>query len=500
MFHIPKLVSAFLALTDSLTPPTSKSRGDELWRQDPSDPSDELHELFTSVHARLRCVHRTLRGCGRGNVFASVAVLVLLTRLVARFHAAVAKHRELNLLVRFATKRSTLGKLQELHRVIDLLFRLLELTGHLEMTKWSHEWEPQCRRMYAAFAERVKKPQLAVQGLPDAKVAEIMAIMKFEIVYHENESTADQYLLLRNTFNALVRSSKVKVSKVPAFYIPSVDVEFGLPHEAIEGTSLSCVVTRSVCDQAARLVVQYLSADDRYSEQLFLGATEIWHGFQHPYVMKMVGGSHVGSEHFVVWEDVAAHGNFIHCFTNGRCDHELHRRHLWRMFLQVARGLHYIHRQGQTHGSLKCSQIVVAEDKTPKICQFELSEDSRAGALDRWKSPESNLDPDLKPSKAGDVYAFGLCIIEAFTRAIPYEALEDDDVMIQFEEGRCYPRPEDMRDDEWDVVRRFVTHNPNDRPTMAQGIDMVEELAWKEAKEEEEAAVYGSAHTSGDKP
>ncbi|KAG1685446.1 hypothetical protein DVH05_008384 [Phytophthora capsici] len=352
------------------------------------------------------------------------------------------------------------------------------------MTNWSEEWQQQCNRMYALFASRVEKPQLAIQNVPKPQVVEILAIMLFELLHHKNQPTPAQAALLRETYTALLRSSKVKVPKVPVFYIPSIDVDFGPPHESIEDTHWDCVVTRGVCDQATRLVVQYLSADERYSQQLFLRATEIWHGFQHPHVMRMVGGSHVGSEHFVVWEDVAAQGNFIHYFTNSPGNTVRHRRRLWRMFLQVARGLHYIHTQGQTHGSLKCSQILVAEDETPKICQFELNEDSRA--FDRWKCPEAYLDPDAKPTKAGDVYAFGLCVIEAFTGAIPYDILCEEEVVAQMEEGKSYPRPDGMRDDEWDVLERFVAHNPKDRPTMGQTIEMVEELAWREAIDEEE--------------
>lgn len=82
------------------------------------------------------------------------------------------------------------------------------------------------------------------------------------------------------------------------------------------------------------------------------------------------------------------------------------------------------------------------------------------------------------------MYAFGLCILEARTGDIPYGLDCDDTVKQQLEECECYPRPEGLRDDEWEVVERFVMHKPEERPTMAQAIEMVEELAWKEALEE----------------
>ncbi|KAE9060184.1 hypothetical protein PF006_g31710, partial [Phytophthora fragariae] len=139
-------------------------------------------------------------------------------------------------------------------------------------------------------------------------------------------------------------SSKVHVPKISAFYIPSVDVD---DCEGVWDTR-GCEVKRGVYDQETRLVAQYLSADNRYARQLFWSATEIWHGFRHPNVAKMLGESLVEAKPVVVWEDAAVHGNFIHYFAN---EDKSNQRRLWRIFLQVAHGLNYIHQQGKTHGN-----------------------------------------------------------------------------------------------------------------------------------------------------
>ncbi|KAJ8548470.1 hypothetical protein ON010_g11203 [Phytophthora cinnamomi] len=336
--------------------------------------------------------------------------------------------------------------------------------------------------MDATFQERVKVPQLAVKGLPTAKIAEILAIMKFEIEFHKDELTPEQVALLQVTAKKLVNASGVHVPKVSAFYIPSVDVDVVEDCDKVWNTR-GCEVMRGVYDQETRLIAQYLTADNRYARQLFWSATEIWHGFHHPNVAKMTGESLVEARPVVIWEDAATHGNFIHYFAS---EDESSQRRLWRMFLQVAHGLNYIHQQGKAHGNLKCSHILVAKDGTPKICHFELSKGPHVGAFDRWKGPEYNLGTGVDPSAAGDVFSYGLCIIEARTGYIPYELDCDDTVKQQLEECDCYPRPGGMRDDEWDVVQRFVVYKPENRPTMAQAIEMVEALAWKEALEEEQ--------------
>ncbi|OWZ19894.1 Serine/threonine protein kinase [Phytophthora megakarya] len=474
MFHVAALVSSFLHSED-LT--FAQDNTDVLWIKC-SDPQDEFHYLFTRFYDRLRIIHQTLEGCGQDNFVPCVGILEMFHRLTTRFHAAVTKHRGLNLLIRFATKRSTLENLRNFHGFLDKLSQNLELKN-----EWRKTWKQDCDQMYKVYEDKVKKPQLAIIGLPNAEVAEILAILKFEWEYNKHKLTEKEAELLWKTTNKAARSSGVKIPKISAFYIPSVDVELESNFDVVSG----CTLSRGVYDHETRLVAQYLSADDRYARQLFWCATEIWHGFEHPNVAKIVGESLVCCKPCVLWEEASAQGTFIHYFAG---EQQNNRKRLWRMFLQVARGLHYIHHQGGTHGNLKCSHILVTADDTPKICHFELCKGS-GGAIDPWKGPEYNLGTGLDPSKPGDVYSFGLCIIEARTGDIPYGTSDDDYVTSQLQkEFDCYPRPQvgtegcEFDNDEWKVVERFVAHNPTDRPTMAQAIEMIEELAWKEAMKE----------------
>ncbi|RLN77935.1 hypothetical protein BBJ28_00025749 [Nothophytophthora sp. Chile5] len=143
-----------------------------------------------------------------------------------------------------------------------------------------------------------------------------------------------------------------------------------------------------------------------------------------------------------------------------------------------------MHSQGLTHGNLKCTHILVSTDETAKICDLGLTYGPEQGAFNRWKSPEANNGSGADPSKPGDVYAFGLCIIEARTGAIPYDMDSDDLVENRLRQGEAYPRPDGMRDDEWDVVKKLCALKPEDRPTMEQAIEMLAELAAREEQEE----------------
>ncbi|KAG7382388.1 hypothetical protein PHYBOEH_010486 [Phytophthora boehmeriae] len=472
MLHIPQSIFAFLK------GPNAASIEDqlELLAGRCRDSSDECNRLFHRLYGRFRRLHRLFEGrCSAQDLWRPLIGLHLLERLARRFLALVDKHKSKHLLVRFATKRSLLGELEELHRESDELFALLGLADD-----WRSDWTQDREHMHKELGARVEKPHMAIAGLENAQIVEALAVIKYEVDFHSDGYTVAQLKFMRRVFLKVVTCSRVKVPRIPKFFIPPMDVELGEHHEEIQDTSSTCVVTRGVWDRETSLVAQYLSVDSNYAKSLFLRATETWYGLEHQNVVKMLGASPLISQAFVVWEDVAACGNFLRYFSD-----ESHQGHVWRKFLQVAHGLNYMHEQGRTHGNLKCAHILVAEDETPKICHFELTREAGTGEVDRWKSPEYNLGNGPDPSKAGDVYAFGLCIIEARTGEIPYPFECDDDVVNHLKEHSFYPRPEGMRDDEWDVIKQFCAHNPRDRPSMAQAIELVGGLAWKEALEEE---------------
>lgn len=468
MLHVARLVHAYVGGSSS---PITEALAHRC-----QDPSDEFQRLFSSLLERLGRLDEELRGrCSVAQFRGPVIGLVLWGRLVARFHEVVDKHKRKHRLVRFATKRSTLSELEMIHRDVDVLLALLGLSED-----WSEQWSEDRNQMYRLFAERLTEARKAIYGLSNPQIVEALAIMMHEVKFHGKEMPVTEAKRMRSVFMKVATSSGATVPRIPAIFIPPVDVEVGAPQQVIQGTAAGCVLSRGVWDSETRLVAQYLSVDRQYAKTLFLRSTEQWYGLEHPNVVKMLGLSYLESNQFVVWEDVASCGNFLHYFA-GSEDHETHQRRLWRMFLQVAHGLDYIHRQGRAHGNLKCSQILVADGDVAKICHFELS---RAGGVDRWKSPEYNLGKGPDPSTAGDVYALGLSVIEARTNEIPYGMDSEDMVLEHLREGERYPRPEGFNDEEWDVIEKLCAHDPLKRPSMAQAIEMVEELAWKEAMEE----------------
>ncbi|HUR81915.1 MAG TPA: sigma 54-interacting transcriptional regulator [Thermoanaerobaculia bacterium] len=106
---------------------------------------------------------------------------------------------------------------------------------------------------------------------------------------------------------------------------------------------------------------------------------------------------------------------------------------LYDVILQIASGLHHIHRLGIVHLDLKPSNILVSEDGVAKIMDFGLAIESRT-VLDRrirgtlqYMAPEV-LKQDRVDSRA-DLYALGMTLYETVTGALPGYGLAPIDVI-----------------------------------------------------------------------
>ena len=88
---------------------------------------------------------------------------------------------------------------------------------------------------------------------------------------------------------------------------------------------------------------------------------------------------------------------------------------------QVLLAMACIHSQKIVHCDIKGENVLVADDCTPRICDFEMSKDldaalssTMAGGTRGFMAPEV-VSGQSKPSPASDMFAFGVLVLNTGT-------------------------------------------------------------------------------------
>jgi serine/threonine protein kinase len=100
--------------------------------------------------------------------------------------------------------------------------------------------------------------------------------------------------------------------------------------------------------------------------------------------------------------------------------------HVYKMAIQVCRGMEYLHACNLIHRDLKSVNLLVDTDLNVKVCDFGLSrlidrERNMTGNVGTvsWIAPE--IFQQEHYTEKADVYSFGVVLWELWTRRIPFE-------------------------------------------------------------------------------
>lgn len=144
------------------------------------------------------------------------------------------------------------------------------------------------------------------------------------------------------------------------------------------------------------------------------------------------------------------------------------------LLAQAARGIEYLHGSNIVHGNLKCNNMLVSSKGVVCIGDFGHTQvldevlgregfTAYTGSSNvRWNAPELLGGDDVKPTKASDVFAFGMSILELVTKQAPYSHRKRDlTVIMDISDGRLPLRPTEpedvsrwMHDELWEVLNK----------------------------------------------
>ncbi|KAG1684138.1 hypothetical protein DVH05_011850 [Phytophthora capsici] len=91
------------------------------------------------------------------------------------------------------------------------------------------------------------------------------------------------------------------------------------------------------------------------------------------------------------------------------------------------------------------------------------------------------MNSNSPPTMESDVFALGMCILEAVTMRAPWKPLPDKDVRVAMTTGvRLPPRPIGLfSDDQWALVTRMCSFDPRRRPKISSVVHQLETFVRK---------------------
>ncbi|OWZ13217.1 Serine/threonine protein kinase, partial [Phytophthora megakarya] len=383
-----------------------------------------------------------------------------------------------------------------------------------DLTKWQKKWERDREEqisLLTTFVENATDRQL-IREIKEDKVEEVVRGLKQVI----DRNVAGSLLeLVKITFNRVINYCRLTNIQFVDWFISEDDLLFD-NSPAKMGTFGAVRSARWFHDDGCtRVIVKQIYPDTSYdAEKDFFNELERWSNVADEHILKFYGGSHISKPRMFVCE-------YATCNLRSFCDVWDNWKFVWPLFLQAAQGLKALHTQGVIHGSLKCSNIMVTEDKTAKLMDFGF-DSARAHAIVpnsdvataraaevRWKPKEVIEEPDLAKQRVeSDIYSLGMCMIEAITELNPYRLdtdmvamdkimrgekprisysrlhdsiLEVTDIIMRGEKHR---RPFTVHDSSWNLIEMLCDSDKTKRPLLDEVIEMIRDfvLSYAETK------------------
>ncbi|KAF8341745.1 kinase-like domain-containing protein [Amanita rubescens] len=128
-----------------------------------------------------------------------------------------------------------------------------------------------------------------------------------------------------------------------------------------------------------------------------------------------------------------------------------------KLILDIAKGIKVLHDTNPVivHGNLRAKNILIGDKGQPLITDYALAKfdgelitlTTRAPDGCRWCAPEVfQLDGEATVSTAGDIYSFGMTILELLTHEMPYTSIRNNlQVVAMKQENQPPDRPQDER-------------------------------------------------------
>ncbi|KAK1937182.1 Tyrosine-protein kinase SRK3 [Phytophthora citrophthora] len=370
--------------------------------------------------------------------------------------------------------QSIAGQNYHFHHQIDhLVHTFPQLQGMEAVHHWQPTWDKAQSNQRDTALRLLQNPSSFLQHTDNR---EEIAMLRFEAQTRAGAYTPDVVDAMNKVLREAEHRGMEGSETIPKWFIPNYQVK--LEDRIGDGGFAFVNLGKWFGTDVVVKRLKPTNVDDNARKQ-FRREADLWFTLNHSNLIKLYGACYEGSQPFFVCERATRQTLTDYLKPeNGR------RRELWFRLLQAALGIEHLHDHNIVHGDLKNNNILVCEGGAAKIADFGLSvlgttpksKETLTTEAVRWKAPEC-LQGNL-PTFASDIYAFGMCIIEAVTGEFPWGKAKPDLSVIEavLKEKKIPDRPAIFKDSEWDLVQRMCRWEPQERIGIGAVIKILEDI------------------------
>lgn len=196
----------------------------------------------------------------------------------------------------------------------------------------------------------------------------------------------------------------------------------------------------------------------------------------YPSLLKLYG--YTEEPPFYILTDYMANGSLFDYLR--KSPDKLTPTHRTLIALDVARGLEYLHSRNIIHRDMKSLNVLLDSNLRAKICDFGMVRIKQNAPMTgligtpHWMAPEVFMSIPTYNEKV-DVFSYGILLWELLTSDMPYNGMKQVDITIGVTNGTLRPPfPPGPTTPLMQLIEKCWAQDPNDRPTMKQVVDDLE--------------------------
>lgn len=441
----------------------------------------ESQKMTERLHTRLVDVDKVLKN--RPESDTKTITMKSFRKILEQAYTFLLKYANKLTVTRLVSSRLVIKSCREVHIALDeFIDKQITRPDPVIHEGWEAQLEIDADEQQTAFSDPEVQNNLLTTELKDEQSqTEALTLLLFATTNKEESvpRSKEEIALINKIFQTVASLSRLNIDSIPDWFVPPHEVDFNVLVPFAKGAFGS--VAKGIW-KSTPVAIKTVTVDGDRRRDLFKREVQIWYKLQSPHVVRLFRACHVGDTFFVC--DYA---------SNGTLSEYLYKvdniGETWAKLYEATLGLQYLHETAKlVHGDLKCNNILVGDDGKAKITDFGLSfilgsedlppleNDEDIGAL-AWKAPEI-IQQKTRGTFETDVYAFGMCVIEAVTNRSPWGIVPDTTIKEKLLEERALPpKPKKMNEQQWDFVKQMCDFDPAKRPNIKTVSSTLSDLA-----------------------